>query len=244
MGPIGEPKNTAATVEVHAGTSLWGLGEVDADPSCPPRHEEGRSWPLVSTLPAHSPPRRRGFAHLVVLTTLMMIVSVIGVSPASADPYGTGGSDTGWLPDGLQHTYCWGASFTQSAFRSAANGRMNNLANQTVMNVLRHTSCGSTTDVRFELISGTTEPRGRYLCLNRIGNVCTRARVQLNTTHLTNTVNRLKTTCHEIGHSVGMTHGGTSDCMRNGAVTTSTQTYNSHHVNHVNSYFQGCGPCQ
>jgi len=61
--------------------------------------------------------------------------------------------------------------------------------------------------------------------------------LQLNPNLLTNTVNRRKTACHELGHALGLTHhsSGTYGCMRSGSVSVATYSYVSHHLAHIES---------
>lgn len=97
-------------------------------------------------------------------------------------------------------------------------------------------NCTSSTDVRFQKTTAFPA-RGDYVCLAfNSSDECERSRVRLNPDYLTNTANRQKTACHEVGHSGGLSHSATSsDCMRNGAITSGYQTYNSHHVAHLNN---------
>lgn len=99
--------------------------------------------------------------------------------------------------------------------------------------------CTSGTDVKFELFNdpSPSAPRGFYVCLTRVGDICYHSQASLNTAKLTDSFNKNKTMCHEIGHSVGLTHGGgTTDCMLNGPVSQQTSSYNSHHREHINAW--------
>jgi hypothetical protein len=152
---------------------------------------------------------------------------------AVADPYGTCTTDTGCKPNDKQHAYCYDASMG-SSLRSAFGIAMSNLSNQAGYWVT-YAACIDSTDLHAYQVVISSTVRGDYLCLakDQLGQ-CVRARIRLNPNLLTNTTNRVKTACHEIGHSGGLTHGGTTDCMRSGAVTSGYTTYNSHHVNHLN----------
>ncbi len=55
-----------------------------------------------------------------------------------------------------------------------------------------------------------------------------------------------KTVCHELGHTVGLTHGsgggdgGTDDCMISGerpSTNSQYERYSSHHKEHINAWF-------
>jgi len=157
-------------------------------------------------------------------------------APATADEFNGCNSVSGCLPDNFDHTYCWGSSFTASDLRSAANYGMGNLDSQTSYFDTFIGTCGSVTDLIWHTMSSSTT-RGDYLCLAKnSANECEQARVRLNPTLLTNTLNREKTACHEIGHSGGLAHSDTaSDCMVNGAVTSGHRTYNDHHRAHLNN---------
>lgn len=170
------------------------------------------------------------------IVLLAMSMLLLGMGTASADTFGTGTDGSGLLPDDATHSFCWGSNFTSTSFRNAASGRMANLDNQTSMSD-SFVSCSSLTDVRFELMSGSNGVRGDWTCLDWVGQVCYSARIRMNTTYLTNDINRRKTACHEIGHSVGFSHlAPQTDCMVSGAVSVETATYNTHHRTHINDY--------
>lgn len=155
---------------------------------------------------------------------------------ATADEFNGCNSVSGCRPDNFEHTYCWGSTFTSTSLRSAANYAMGNLDSQTSYFDNYISSCTSITDVIWHTMSSSTT-RGDYICLafNSAGN-CEQARVRLNPSLLTDTLNREKTACHEIGHSGGLAHSSTaSDCMISGAVTSGHRTYNAHHVDHLNN---------
>lgn len=175
---------------------------------------------------------------LTFLTGAALAAGLAGAptGPAVADEFNGCNSVSGCLPDNFTHTYCWGSSFTATNMRSAANYAMGNLDAQTSYTDSFSSSCSSITDVIWHTMSSSTV-RGDYVCLafNSAGE-CEQARVRLNPSLLTDTLNREKTACHEIGHSGGLAHSSTaSDCMISGAVTSGHRTYNSHHVSHLNN---------
>lgn len=167
---------------------------------------------------------------------LAAVMFAVPSTPATADEFNGCNSVSGCLPDNFDHTYCWGSSFTATNLRSAANYAMGNLDSQTSYFDTFISSCGSLTDVIWHTMS-TAGVRGDYVCLafNSAGE-CEQSRVRLNPNLLTDTLNREKTACHEIGHSGGLAHSSSSsDCMISGAVTSGHRTYNAHHVDHLNN---------
>jgi len=166
-----------------------------------------------------------------------ILTSAFGAArPAVADTFGGCNADEGCKPDNLSHAWCYGDGFTSTALRDAATYGLTNLDAQTDFTQGRTTSCTATTDVIFIQFSDAAGPRGDYLCLAfNSANECEQARVRLNTALLNDTANRRKTACHEVGHSGGLRHGGDTDCMINGAITTGFQTYDQHHIDHLNS---------
>jgi predicted Zn-dependent protease len=115
-----------------------------------------------------------------------------------------------------------------------ANYAMDNLDAQTSYFENYMDVCTSATDVVWKADS-SLPARGSYIYLDFVGSLCQRARVTINPTQLSNDINRRKTSCHEIGHSGGLAHADEhGDCMRNGAVSSGHQSYNAHHVEHLN----------
>lgn len=173
------------------------------------------------------------------LTTLGLVL--LSGTMSTADPFGIGGSTGGWRPDNFTHTFCHGPNLDVALFDNV-DGRMSNLDVQTSFTDSL-VACDSATDVVFldANLSGTL--RGQYVCQQLIGSVCEDSEVTLDPAQLNIGDNdehdTSKTACHEIGHSVGLTHGGTTDCMRNGEApsppSSVNTTYDSHHVAHINA---------
>lgn len=101
--------------------------------------------------------------------------------------------------------------------------------------------CDSATDVQFHLSTSSSMGAGVlgiYNCLATVtsANRCGAARIRLNTDLLDTFSRRMKTSCHEVGHSVGLTHTSAyGGCMVSGY--SNNNTYSSHHVNHINSKY-------
>lgn len=101
--------------------------------------------------------------------------------------------------------------------------------------------CDSATDVQFHLSTSSSMGAGVlgiYNCLVTVtsANRCGAARIRLNTDLLDTFSRRMKTSCHEVGHSVGLTHTSAyGGCMVSGY--SNNNTYSSHHVNHINSKY-------
>lgn len=155
---------------------------------------------------------------------VLLVAMVIGFgSPASADPFGVGGDNTGYLADNHDHDYCWSTNFTWQSLRDHATASMDYLNTSTSFGGGSQQTCDSGTDVYFQRFD-TTDYRRRYVCQDRSGNICDNAdvRISSNTTTLPSNERR-KTVCHEVGHSAGATHhSGTGwGCMISGSSTSS-----------------------
>ena len=59
----------------------------------------------------------------------------------------------------------------------------------------------------------------------------------MNPTLLDDDLNREKTACHELGHSLGLTHHASpyDDCMISGPVNAGHKEYINHHINHIDN---------
>lgn len=143
----------------------------------------------------------------------------------------------GCVPDNYEHTYCYGANMAGNGLQNAAGYSMSNFVTQTNYSKTYMNSCTNSTDVVFKRNDSMSGKRGRYTCmLPRSGAdyICLRARVELNSTLLANTLNKNKTACHEVGHSGGLIHGKPNDCMVSGTVYSGHIHYTNHHVKHMN----------
>lgn len=142
----------------------------------------------------------------------------------------------GWCaPDNSGHTWCFGAS-TDGAqdLRASMRWAINNMTNTTQMSDQELDACNDTTDVKWQRVDVEGSARGRYSCQDepRRPRVCTEAEVRIRPEAIQQDLedsgdgnpepgeldlNRDKTVCHELGHSLGFDH-------------------------HDLSYFQGPGP--
>lgn len=162
------------------------------------------------------------------------------VPPANADSFALCSGATGCLPDNKDHTYCWSADFQQHAvMRDAGNYAMSNMVSQTTYSKTFVSECTELTDVVWirdpTLGAGV---RGAYECQAfNSADECEWSHVWLNPSELDDDLNRNKTACHELGHSLGLTHHDPpfGDCMVSGAVTSGHQQYNDHHVTHIDN---------
>ena len=132
---------------------------------------------------------------------LMLVLTV--TPPASADPFGVGPQESGWLADNHDHDYCWSKNFTGS-IRDRTNEAMAYLEASTDFEGGSLQSCNSGTDIYFER-KHLGSARGIYRCFDRgSGNECDRAYVRISNSSSVLPASRWrKTLCHEIGHSTG-----------------------------------------
>lgn len=186
----------------------------------------------------------KGKAHPWLMTAVLsLLLAALPWSSAAADGfalcYGSEGQ-SGCLPDNKEHTYCWSDTFEQYVVMTDAGSyAMSNMVSQTTYTKTFISDCTQLTDVVWirdpNLGAGT---RGSYQCQAfNTADECEWSHVRLNPTLLNNDLNRNKTACHELGHSLGLTHHAApySDCMVSGAVTSGHQHYNDHHVTHVDN---------
>jgi hypothetical protein len=117
---------------------------------------------------------------------------------------------------------------------------LSNLQSQTKITVQESITCSADTDVAFMAKDGPfrTGILGKTTCRNHAqqAGVCAGSIIVLNSDLLINYQMRRKTSCHELGHSAGLSHALTgNDCMISGI--SSLITYNSHHISHINGYY-------
>ena len=171
----------------------------------------------------------------IMFVSCLLVLLVTFAPPASADPFGVGPTDSGWLADNHDHDYCWSTGFDWTTLRTAASNSMTYLESSTDFNGGSLQSCNSGTDIYFIRVN-TNEYRGQYECMDRgSGNECDRAdvRISSNGTKLPSNQRR-KTICHEIGHTAGATHHDINwGCMVSGSSTAETYVY--HTRQHMNA---------
>lgn len=74
---------------------------------------------------------------------------------------------------------------------------------------------------------------GRWTCLDLSGNVCLENLIDIDREAMDNYDDWKQTTCHEVGHSVGL-HHQTWDCLGTAHNGSQFQKWADHHVFHVN----------
>lgn len=156
----------------------------------------------------------------------------------------------GGPPDGGTHSWCYLSGFNQE---TAADAAMTRLRNQTQVRTLYPGACGDHTDVRWRQapLAGFY---GFAECRTRRNGNCDTYTLTLDMGAINNAARpvdqRSKTSCHELGHTVGVRHYSDNDfpgddtahsCLRSGEVTanwTNILLYGGHHrTDHINQTF-------
>lgn len=172
-------------------------------------------------------------------------------------------SSTGAWPDGNLHTYCRGTGAFNPAndVWAAAVNSMNAAAAASQLNTNLFSACtgsSGSADVTVRAVD-LDGSRGQAACVafTVIAGVkrCDRFDVRIDRPQIvadqaffgTGTVadNIRKTTCHELGHSMGLSHysagnapEGQRSCMISGHVATNQfRLLSAHHIDHVNEMF-------
>lgn len=188
-----------------------------------------------------------------VLSILGLALSTIIVAAsAHADEWGDTESNpidgTGPRPDRSSHTYCFEPMNT-SVHDNIVNAENNALDAETQVTVAYQSSCdyssGTETDVVWDTadLSGTV--RGRAWCEDWDDGLCDQSYVELDVAELNegsnDEVDTTKTACHELGHTVGLTHHSSGyGCLISGEVPSTDlmwRRYVDHHKGHINDWF-------
>lgn len=146
---------------------------------------------------------------LGLIATLSFFAGLPGPR-ATADPFGVGPPNAGWFADNANHSWCTYGSFVSTWYNPIRDSMY---------------TLDVTTDMTRTYVSVQTAPqmfsftfqlrrlwgwRTRDLQLPSHGHIrqsaCGAARIRLNTDLLDTFSRRMKTSCHEVGHSVGLTH--------------------------------------
>jgi hypothetical protein len=165
-------------------------------------------------------------------------------SPVRGDTFGNGPPNEGYQADSALHTYCYGPGFNDNLEGHADYAMGTSLDADTDI-ADSFVACDASTDAEWLDMNLTDGNRGVYICTALVGSICFSSDVILDPAEIDEGTNdfwdRAKTACHEAGHSVGLRHGGTTDCMLSGEVPdTSVQyrRYNTHHrVDHINATY-------
>jgi hypothetical protein len=187
------------------------------------------------------------------LAAIALCVGVVTApQPASADPWGINGStDTGAHPDGGVHGYCRSSSVGSDAIPNISDAELYSLDVPTDTRVTFDSVCNlsgtSETDVvwRQQDLAGYT--MGSTFCEDIDGDYCDQYYVQLDMPQIAvgdnDEIDQTMIACHELGHSVGLTHYTSQDCLANRGTNTNPPTgiqyrqYDGHHRDHINLWF-------
>lgn len=187
----------------------------------------------------------------VAVGLLIPVGAWLGV--AAADEWGDSESNpidgTGPHPDGGDHNYCF-QPMDDSAIDNIISSE-NALNDTTDAMVWFETSCdyniGAETDVVWDTVDLSGDKRGTSYCNDWDSNEhCDQIYVELDVAKLNEGTNdemdTTKTACHELGHSVGLTHHSSGyGCMILGEVPSTDlqwRRYVAHHKgDHINDWF-------
>jgi len=168
-----------------------------------------------------------------IVTVLALVLgSVVVSATVQADQYidcqieGSGGPHDGVCgPDDDTHYWCFGGSTDgDEDLKGSFRWSIANMETLTQMNAINQDQCRNYTDVRFQEIDLEGTVRGRYACTKGVQNKpqrCAAADMRVDTQRIQYEVNnsgdgnsepgeldlnRDKTACHELGHSLGFFH--------------------------------------
>lgn len=173
------------------------------------------------------------------------------LGPAVGDPWGTNTADTGAHPDGGKHSYCYASGLSADLKPNIQAAENSSLAASTQASVQYDSPCNGTSENQTDVVwfSSNGLPngvRGRFQCMrfNQSTGYCDRNHVILDLAEINEGGNdgydQSKTACHELGHTAGLTHGGSIDCMLSGerpSTAAQYQNYSPHHKDHINAWF-------
>ena len=181
-------------------------------------------------------------AHSVLAGLLLAVCLILAPSPALADTWGLNDGESGAEPDNSAHTWCT-VDLTWSSLPPASDYGMINLENQT--NFSHAWDCGASVDVNFsQLWIGFNDSiMALTTCVKWSGSLCDKNTVVYHNETLNGVPGMpggfytdaiQQTSCHEVGHTVGLRHAD-DDCMTAIHVwDAGPQSFSARHVAHVN----------
>lgn len=178
------------------------------------------------------------FSGRRVLGALVAMVAVVGMSAAAeAGPYGAEPGGPGYIPDSVDHWFCFGGEIPADQ-RPRHRSAMAYLDDATVMYDVETSTCGSATDVIFRQehpIPGPFPPNwvvfGYAPCINQggaFGVVCEQGQVWIDPTAIFLAIGGFSAPPHlydyqlhfnlrhESGHSAGMGHSSGIHALASG----------------------------
>jgi len=225
-------------------TPFW-IGKMQRERDPKPlgsRAEEGPWLPLFGVTVARGvlgfSPRLRGIRTPLLALALLLLLPP---QQAAADAFNAGPPNGGYEADSANHLYCYGAGFDTGLRDDADYIMQSALDTETDMSDTFESSCNSGTDVEFLDANLPPGARGSYVCTT-LSYVCWASEVTVDPAEINigsnDTEDLRKTLCHEVGHSVGLLHGATDDCMLSGEIPNTNvqyRRYNYHHRwDHIN----------
>jgi len=174
--------------------------------------------------------------------------------PVGADVWGSASSSTGAHPDGSTHNYCWGAGFdvnlrdnVDEMFEDALDTPTD--ATAEFKSKCKYSGSGETDVVWMDAdLPGLV--RGQVFCEDYDHGHCDQFYVTIDPTAINvgpnDDADTDKTICHELGHTVGLSHGpgggdgGADDCMISGerpSLYSRYERYSGHHKGHIDAWF-------
>jgi hypothetical protein len=233
---LGEPGDLGGGEEPHLGA--LGLGEVDAPAGGTVQQSgvDGGSQSAGEQIVATGTPNSRATS-----STLSSLLLLLPPQQAAADAFNAGPPNGGYEADSANHLYCYGAGFDTGLRDDADYIMQSALDTETGMSDTFESSCNSGTDVEFLDANLPPGARGSYVCTS-LSYVCWASEVTVDPAEINigsnDTEDLRKTLCHEVGHSVGLLHGATDDCMLSGEIPNTNvqyRRYNYHHRwDHIN----------
>lgn len=186
----------------------------------------------------------------IATAAVVAVTFAVAAGTAAADEWGDQDSDTGPHPDEDPHTFCRGSSIGDYAWINVIDIEWAAL-DPTAVNVDQSGGCNysgtSETDVVWQT-GDLPGHRGQTWCddYETFTGQCDQAYAKLDLAEINegthDEADMRKTICHELGHTAGLTHGGTStDCMITGErpqpALTQHVRYGSHHQDHIADWF-------
>ena len=184
---------------------------------------------------------------------LVMLTAQLGSAPSYADEWGYQDGDTGAHPDENPHTFCFSSTVGADLQYNVREAEYNALRDDTDADVAFVSSCNwdgyQETDGVWRNVDLAGQTTGSTPCQSWENGVvqgqCDQYYINLDGPEIRvgeyDEIDETQTACHELGHAVGLTHGG-DDCTISTGPTPPTdpryRRYGSHHRgDHINVWF-------